>query len=115
MNKGIFVVGWDVDRPVACGGVRLVEPAVGALKRMFVVAAARRRGIARALLAHLEREARALGVTWLRLETGLLQPEALALYASAGYADAEPFGQYAGAPLSRHLVKELEDSAVQRS
>jgi ribosomal protein S18 acetylase RimI-like enzyme len=79
---------------------------------MYVAPAARRRGIARALLDHLEGEARTLGATRLRLETGLHQPEALALYASAGYAEAEPFGHYAGAPLARHLAKNLTDSDV---
>jgi GNAT superfamily N-acetyltransferase len=113
--QGIFVVGRDAGQPVACGGVRLVEPEVGELKRMYVAPAARRRGIARAMLDHLEREARKLGATWLRLETGLHQPEALALYASAGYADAEPFGHYAGAPLARHLAKNLVDSGVPQS
>ncbi len=107
--QGIFVIGRDAGEPVACGGVRLVEAEVGELKRMYVVPAARRRGIARALLTHLEGEARKLGATRLRLETGLHQPEAIALYASAGYSDAEPFGHYAGAPLARHLAKELVD------
>lgn len=106
------MIGRDAGQPVACGGVRLVEPQVGELKRMYVVPAARRRGIARALLHHLEHEARALGATRLRLETGLHQPEAIALYASAGYADAEPFGHYAGAPLARHLAKNLADVDV---
>jgi len=110
--QGIFVVGWDADRPVACGGVRLVEPGVGELKRMYVAVAARRRGIARLLLSHLESQARALGATRLRLETGLNQPEALALYASAGYLAVEPFGHYAGAPLARHLGKALADDTA---
>jgi GNAT superfamily N-acetyltransferase len=105
--QGIFVIGRDAGQPVACGGVRLVEPGVGELKRMYVVPAARRRGIARALLDHLEGEARELGATRLRLETGLHQPEAIALYASSGYVAAEPFGHYAGAPLARHLSKDL--------
>ena len=74
---------------------------------MYVIPAARRRGIARALLDHLEDEARTLGATRLRLETGLHQPEAIALYASAGYVETEPFGHYAGAPLARHLAKNL--------
>jgi GNAT superfamily N-acetyltransferase len=110
--QGIFVIGRDDGQPVACGGVRLVDGDVGELKRMYVVPAARRRGIARALLAHLECEARELGATRLRLETGLHQPEAIALYASSGYADAEPFGHYAGAPLARHLSKKLADSGL---
>jgi GNAT superfamily N-acetyltransferase len=113
--QGIFVIGRDAGQPVACGGVRLVDSDVGELKRMYVVPAARRRGIARALLDHLEREARGLGATRLRLETGLHQPEALALYASAGYSDAEAFGHYAGAPLARHLAKTLTDSDVPQS
>jgi GNAT superfamily N-acetyltransferase len=113
--QGIFVIGRDAGQPVACGGVRLVEPAVGELKRMYVVPAARRRGIARSLLEHLEREACKLGATRLRLETGLHQPEALALYASAGYVDGEPFGHYAGAPLARHLAKSLVDADVPQS
>jgi GNAT superfamily N-acetyltransferase len=113
--QGIFVIGRDAGQLVACGGVRLVDTDVGELKRMYVVPAARRRGIARALLDHLETEARKLGATRLRLETGLHQPEALALYASAGYADAEPFGHYAGAPLARQLAKGLIDSGVPQS
>jgi GNAT superfamily N-acetyltransferase len=112
---GIFMIGWDADQPIACGGVRLVAPGVGELKRMYVVPAARRRGIARAMLANLESQARLLGAAQLRLETGLHQPEALSLYASAGYVDAEPFGHYAGARLARHLAKSLVEAEVMRS
>jgi GNAT superfamily N-acetyltransferase len=113
--QGIFMIGWDAEQPVACGGVRLVAPGVAELKRMYVVPEARRRGIARAMLADLESQARLLGAAHLRLETGLHQPEALSLYASAGYIDAEPFGHYAGAPLARHLAKSLVDADVMRA
>jgi GNAT superfamily N-acetyltransferase len=106
--QGVFVIGWDAEQPVACGGVRLVEPGVGELKRMYVAPHARRRGIARRMLHRLEGEAVELGATTLRLETGLHQPEAIALYASAGYVDVEPFGHYACHPLARHLAKNLE-------
>lgn len=105
--RGIFVVGWEADQSVGCGGVRIVEAGVGELKRMYVVAASRRRGIARALLGRLEIEAHVLGAAVLRLETGLHQPEAIALYESAGYLVTEPFGYYANAPLARHLAKHL--------
>jgi GNAT superfamily N-acetyltransferase len=105
--RGIFIIGWDADEPIACGGVRIVEPGLGELKRMYVASHARRRGIARALLSHLEGEACALGATRLRVETGLRQPEAIALYANAGYLDVAPFGHYADAPLARHLAKSL--------
>jgi hypothetical protein len=41
------------------------------------------------------------------LETGLAQPEAIALYASAGYLPVEGFGHYRDAPLSRSFAKDL--------
>ena len=104
---GVFVVGWESCALVGCGGVRVTEPGIAELKRMYVRQAARRRGIARQLLARVEDEARALGATTLRLETGLRQPEAIALYTSAGYVATEPFGYYAGHPNSRHFAKQL--------
>ena len=41
------------------------------------------------------------------LETGLQQPEAIALYASAGYAPIAGFGYYKDSPLSRCFGKPL--------
>ena len=108
--QGIFMIGWAADQPVSCGGVRLVTPDVGELKRMYVVPTARRRGIARAMLANLESQALMLGATRLRLETGLHQPEALSLYTSAGYVATESFGPYAGHPLARHLARSLVEA-----
>ncbi len=60
----------------------------------------------RAILAALEAEGRAIGVTRLLLETGELQPEAIALYRSAGFSDTAPFG--ASYPLSVFLEKRLQ-------
>jgi len=104
---GIFLIGSDDEKLVACGGIRLTAPGVAELKRMYVRAPARRRGIARLLLARIEDEVRALGATLLRLETGMRQPEAIAMYRSEGYVDTEPFGHYADAPESVHLAKRL--------
>jgi hypothetical protein len=41
------------------------------------------------------------------LETGVRQPEAIALYESAGYDAIEPYGFYKNAPLSRCYAKDL--------
>jgi len=68
----------------------------------------RRRGVARALLADLEALARARGFTHVRIETGDRQPEAVALYASAGYSRIAPFGEYAGNEYSVCFEKRLE-------
>ncbi len=113
---GWFAVAYDGDDLVGIGGWRRHAPdAYGGLpgrspaeiKRMYVAAHARRRGIARALLAYLEDTARTAGADWLVLETGQRQPEALALYRSSGYVDVSHFGTYADARLAVHLGKQL--------
>ncbi|MDQ0376795.1 GNAT family N-acetyltransferase [Amycolatopsis thermophila] len=106
---GLFVVGYLDGEPVACGGWRVRGADEAELKRMYVVDAARGRGFARAVLAELERTALAAGRKRLVLETGLKQPEALALYRSAGYADVAAYGVYRDDPLSVYLGKDLED------
>ena len=88
---GAFLVGYDEDRPVCCGGVKRLSPEACELKRMYVVPERRGRGIARALLVALEDRARALGYTIARLDTGPAQPVAQALYESAGYAPIANF------------------------
>jgi GNAT superfamily N-acetyltransferase len=82
---GTFLVAYDGDMPVACGGLRRLEPGTGEIKRMFVTAGARRRGHARRLLAELEAIAHAAGVRRILLYTTEVLEEARALYASAGY------------------------------
>jgi len=74
------------------------------VKRMYVVPAARGRGVSRAVLAGLEDAARDRGWTTLRLETGPLQPEAIGLYVSGGYRPIEAFGGYVGDPDAEHSL-----------
>ncbi|MFL5870609.1 MAG: GNAT family N-acetyltransferase [Solirubrobacterales bacterium] len=78
---------------IGCGSVRVIEPGVAEIKRMFVSPAWRGRGIGRQLLSALEREATELGCPFARLDTGDRQHAALALYRSAGY---EPIDDYNG-------------------
>jgi len=92
---------------VGCAGVRPHAPGVAELKRMYVRPSARGRGAARALLAACEQFAVDAGYGELWLETGTAQPEALALYVSAGYRPVARFGQYAEAPDARHLGRRL--------
>jgi GNAT superfamily N-acetyltransferase len=108
--RGAFVLALLDGEPVGCGGVRLVGPGVGEIKRMYVAPAARGRGLGRALLAGLERAARDLGCTALRLETGLRQPEAIALYEDTGYRRIPGYGHWADSPLTVCFEKRLEGS-----
>jgi GNAT superfamily N-acetyltransferase len=105
--SGVFLVAWVGDEPVGCGGVRAHRGDVGELKRMYVKPGARRKGVARAVLVELEARARDLGYLRLRLETGVRQPEAIALYRAAGYEPIEPYGLYRDEPLSRCLEKRI--------
>jgi GNAT superfamily N-acetyltransferase len=81
-----WIVLYDDGAPVACAGLRELEPGVAEIKRMFVTPRARGRGHARRLLAELEGIARDAGQRWMRLFTTDLLPEAMALYAGEGYA-----------------------------
>lgn len=112
--QGLFLVGYLDGEPVACGGWRAKEQdddglldGDAELKRMYVVPAARGRGLARAMLRHLEQTALEAGRTRVVLETGELQPEAIALYKSEGYLSIKGFGFYKDYPESVHMAKSL--------
>jgi putative acetyltransferase len=78
---------------VGCGGVALFDD-FAEVKRMYVRDAARRQGVAGAILTRLEDEARGAGLSWLRLETGDNQIAAMQLYARAGFRRCAAFGDY---------------------
>lgn len=105
---GLYVIAYVDGEPAASGGWRRGGPRGAAdaeIKRMYVRPQFARQGHARAVLAELERTAREAGITRLVLETGLAQPEAIALYASGGYEAITPFGFYADYDDSVHFGK----------
>ena len=105
--RGVFLVAELDGRPVGCGGWRVHGPGEVELKRMYVDAGVRRRGVAVALLRALERTAAEAGHRRMVLNSGDRQPEALALYARAGYADVPGYGLYAGSPEAVFLGRDL--------
>lgn len=115
---GSFFVAYLDGAAVATGAWRRsTVPAFGTtstaeIKRMYVVPAARGRGVARRVLAHLEASAHEHGAEAIVLETGLAQPEAMALYESSGYEPIPPFGYYKDAPLSRCYGRRISGPTV---
>ncbi|ALV08142.1 GNAT family N-acetyltransferase [Roseateles depolymerans] len=104
----LFAVARDGEgRAVACGAI-VVGADYGELKRMYTLPSHRGQGIARALLALLESEARARGVRQFTLETGYLQHDAIGLYERLGYRRCGPFGDYAEDPNSVFMSKHSE-------
>ncbi|MFC7656313.1 GNAT family N-acetyltransferase [Pseudonocardia benzenivorans] len=113
---GLVLVAWVDDEPAGCVAIRRAEVAdpvggpVAEMKRLYVRAAHRRNGLARALVRAAEDAAATAGYARLVLETGSRQPESIALYAAEGYEPVAAFGVYAGAPGARHLGKVLRRS-----
>lgn len=87
----VFLVGFEEDAPICCGGLKALGGGAVEIKRMYVVPHARGRGVARALLGRLETEARARGFVVVRLDTGPRQPSAERMYREAGYAEIGNF------------------------
>ncbi len=103
----LFAVARDADGvALGCGAVVLLD-GYGELKRMFVPAEQRGRGIATAIITFLEAHAVQRNGLLLRLETGIHQPEAHGLYARAGYERRGPYGDYPDDPLSVFMEKKL--------
>ncbi len=71
--------------PVGGVGLRRLDGTTGEVKRLWVDPDWRGRGVGRALMAALEDAALGLGLTELELGTGDRQPEAVSLYANAGW------------------------------
>lgn len=91
------------------GCVALVDAGDGTaeIKRMFVDPQARGLKVGRRLMEALEDLAREKGLSAIRLEAGISQPEALGLYRAFGYREIPPFGSYEKDPLSLYMEKRI--------
>lgn len=101
-----FVVARIDGDAVGCGGV-LVRDGAAELKRMYVDPSRRGAGIGLALVERLEAEALQRGASVVRLETGIHQLAAIALYERCGYRHREPFAPYTDDPMSVFMEKRV--------
>src|SRR5436309_2950512 len=72
-------------------------------------------GLAKAILRHLELHTFQRGVSVLRLETGIHQLEAIALYRRFGFKEIPPFAEYLPDPLSLFFEKALTPESEARN
>lgn len=100
-----FFVCRDEDGVAAgCGGIEL-NADYAELKRVFVRPPFRGRGLARTIVEHLIGHAAACGAPLVRLETGVHQHAAIALYRAMGFEPTGRFGDYPENPLSVFLER----------
>jgi len=104
----IYLLAWRDGRAIGCGALHRHDTFTGEVRRLFVTRNARREGVARALLARLEHEARRHGDHQLVLETDARQPAAIALYRSCGWRRIAAWGTFVGDPASACFGKALQ-------
>lgn len=110
LRQGVyFFVIRNGDVPIGCGGVQFFGSEYGEIKRMYIRPQFRGLGFAKLMLDHLEKHTRNNGINLLRLETGIHQRDAIALYERACFQLIPPFGEYKPDPLSRFYEKQLPD------
>ncbi|GGG11046.1 N-acetyltransferase [Dokdonia pacifica] len=74
------IVLYEGSEAVGCGAIKTYDHTTVEVKRMYVTNTQRGKGLATQVLMHLEAWATELGFQRCVLETGIRQPEAIALY-----------------------------------
>jgi putative acetyltransferase len=100
---------WQDGDLLGCGALKELDARHGEIKSMRTAAAHLRKGVARRLMVHLIEEARRRSYERLSLETGSMDAFAAArnLYASFGFEECGPFGDYVLDPYSVFMTREL--------
>ena len=100
---------WDDDTLLGFGALKRLSADHGEVKSMHIAQALRRKGAGSAMLRHIISAARARGMSRLSLETGSWRyfHAARALYASHGFVECAPFGDYVLDPNSVFMLLKL--------
>ncbi|MBV1855300.1 GNAT family N-acetyltransferase [Catellatospora tritici] len=106
LTDAVFLLVLAADEPVGTCAVQLLG-AEAELKRMYVRPDQRGRGVAGLLMGQAEAVARRAGCTRFKLETGVRQPEAIAVYRRAGFVAIPNYPPYDTWELSVCFAKDL--------
>lgn len=101
------IVCYENGIAVGSGAFREIDPQTVEIKRMFVHPDYRGKGIASKILSELELWASEQNYSEAILETGVNQPEAIALYKKSEYLVTQNYGQYANAENSVCFKKRI--------
>ena len=90
--RGLLLVARDIDgTPLGCVACRPLDADICEMKRLFVAAAGRGRGLGRLLVRRLFVDARALGYREMWLDTLASMKAAQALYRAEGFEPMTPY------------------------
>lgn len=94
---------------LGCGALQHIDARDVEIKAMRTSRAHLRRGVGKAVLAHLLQEARDAGYARASLETGSMDYFAPArrMYADAGFVECGPFADYIDDPNSTYMTRAL--------
>ena len=109
-----FWTAWSGNQLLGCGALKELSPYHGEIKSMRTSSAFRRKGVGRAILAHIIQEARSRSYTRLSLETGSMEAfkPAQRLYEGFGFAFCSPFADYTEDPNSVFMTLALSAESV---
>ena len=105
---------YDAGEMIGMGALKALSPTEGEVKSMHTRASARGKGVAKSMLSVIVAEAKAQGMDRISLETGAHADftAARAMYASAGFAECPPFGDYVVDPHSIFMTLTLKEEAA---
>lgn len=103
------VLAFKNEKAISCGAIKPLDKKHVEIKRMYTIEGARGKGLASKVLGELELWALEMGFEKSRLETGIRQPEAIALYKKNGYSLIPNYGQYQGIENSRCFEKIMKN------
>ena len=102
----VFLAAFIDSEMCGIGCVKMFDN-YGELKRLYITAKHRGKGMAKALIKELENHLARNRIMVARLETGIHQHEAIGLYKRLGYSEIAPFGDYTEDPLSVFMERKL--------
>ena len=105
-NMSALAVVYAENIPIAIGAWKQIDGQTAEIKRIYVLPAYRRRGVASRLIPALEDHAYAMGKRKFILETATTTDDSHKLYLSLGYKIADYYGSPAGEDNCLCFVKE---------
>jgi ribosomal protein S18 acetylase RimI-like enzyme len=89
--KGLALIARLSGSAVGCVLAHPIAPGVAEMKRLFVMPAARGRGVGHELVSTLKDRLAASGYPTVRLDTAIFLTDAISLYRRMGFVEIEPY------------------------